>query len=267
MRQYLQEYLQELAVDTSGEKTLALLEKLQQKHLEKFLFSSINVLLKKDLSLESSSLFKRVVSDKSGGYCFEHNKIFYELLEALGFKVRSILGRVLNNKDIKVPKTHRINLVTVDDETFLVDVGFGPSCPNIPLNISNTEQISKRGRSFRLIKKENSYCLSEKQDKDYFTYYSFTLEEAFEPDFEMGHFYSSHYEQAVFVNNLLVSKILENEICFLRNGSFHHIQGTNVEIVDIDNVELLKELMNEKFGIALASDEYSYLFQNFCLKN
>jgi len=50
---------------------LALINAMIQSHLSQYCFSSCNVILKKELSLEKGQLFERVITKKQGGYCFE----------------------------------------------------------------------------------------------------------------------------------------------------------------------------------------------------
>ncbi len=80
------------------------------------------MLLHWTLSLESQALFDRVVTNKRGGYCFEHNKLFFEILQSLGFDCEIVLARVLLNRNIDVPRTHRITRVALPDGNYIVDV-------------------------------------------------------------------------------------------------------------------------------------------------
>lgn len=58
------------------------------------------------------------------------------MLEALGFEVTLYLARVIYNRDIHPGLTHRITLVHLDGERYLVDVGFGPLGPDLPVGLS-----------------------------------------------------------------------------------------------------------------------------------
>ena len=261
---WIQSYLDYLDIDRS-KMDLDFIQQLQEKHLELFIFSSVNVLLEKDLSLEDELMFKRVIENRKGGYCFEHNKIFYEVLSALGFKVISVLGRVLNNRDIQVPRTHRVTLLEWEGETYLVDVGFGPNCPHLPVAVNEKNSPSNRGHHYEVIQKEGTYFLIELFKEHTFTYYSFELQESFEPDFEMGHFYSHKHPKANFVNNLFVSRIFNDRVYFLRNSAFHIIKKEDKEIITIDSGKQLQEILESYFEYTLNNDESQYLFEHFIL--
>jgi len=247
-------------------KDLKFLQILQEKYLENFVFSSINVLLNKELSLDNQLLFQRVIGNKEGGYCFEHNKIFYELLSYLGFSVKTILARVLNNKSVDVPKTHRLTLLSIEGKEYIIDVGFGGNCPHMPIPIDEPYTNSSRGYQYRVIKEQNKYFLARKDKGSFFTFYSFDLEEAFEADCEMGHFYSHKHPQANFVNNLVVSRISEAAVYSLRNGSFHIIKNEDTQVVEILSQKHLQDILKEFFSYDLDYDSCEYLFKEFCLK-
>ena len=59
---------------------------LTRDHLEHVPFEVLEMTeAHREPSLEPDALFEKIVSNRRGGYCFELNKLFYLLLEALGF--------------------------------------------------------------------------------------------------------------------------------------------------------------------------------------
>ena len=129
-------YFEKLDIDPSI-ISLDLLKKIQRKHLENFSFNNISVLLKQDISLDIDDIIDKIIVNNLGGYCFEHNKLIHDVLESLGFNVRILIARVINNQDIDTPRTHRITLLEFDNEQYIVDVGFGAMCPKIPIKINS----------------------------------------------------------------------------------------------------------------------------------
>ena len=49
-------------------------------------------------SLRSEDIYEKIIVRKRGGYCFELNKLFYELLKALDFRVIPVAVRILWNR-------------------------------------------------------------------------------------------------------------------------------------------------------------------------
>ncbi len=150
------------------------IEILVKKHASELSFTSIPVLLKKELSLELSMIIEKIVEKKEGGYCFEHNKLLFEALKYSGFDVKSLLGRVIKNKDITPPKTHRFILLNYEDERYIVDVGFGYMSPSKPIKFGDVPTTTHLGIKYRVKEHENEiFSLEVVLDEDFYTLYQF----------------------------------------------------------------------------------------------
>lgn len=75
-----------------------------------------------DLSVEG--LYKKIVEDGHGGYCFELNKLFGKLLLSLGYKTRPALARPVMGGEPRAIN-HRGELIDFDGVLHYADVGFG----------------------------------------------------------------------------------------------------------------------------------------------
>lgn len=76
-------------------------------------------------SLELADVYDKLVTRRRGGYCFELNLLFEVLLSNLGFFVRPIMCRAVRGRPGRMPINHRGILITLNDETYFADVGFG----------------------------------------------------------------------------------------------------------------------------------------------
>ena len=260
----IQDYLAKVSV-TRPEVSISFIKELQNAHLGNFPFSNLGVLLHESLSLESQVLFDRVVTSKRGGYCFEQNKIFFEILNYLGFPCKIVLGRVLHNRNVDVPRTHRITRITLADSSYIVDVGFGPLCPREPLLLDLDEPQDQGDAVYRIIQPALGHYLLQKEEVDgWFTLYSFDNGLYTEADCLCGHHYSSTHPDAVFVNNLVVSRKSYDDIRLLRNGEFHRIGGGVTTISEISSLEDLGAILMQEFGLSLTSDQLSTLYEGYC---
>lgn len=247
------------------EVTVSYIKELHSGHLATYPFSSLGVLLNEDLSLESQALFSRVIANKRGGYCFEHNKIFFEILRSLGFQCEIVLARVLHNRKIDVPRTHRITKVVLPESTYIVDVGFGPLCPREPLDLEQEKSQDQGDAVYRIIQPdEGRYLLQIEETDGWFTLYSFDNGHYTEADCLCGHHYSSTYPEAVFVNNLLVSLKKYDDVRVVKNGEFHRTGGGKNAVKEISSKDDLKLILTEEFGIKLTSEQLSMVFQGYC---
>ncbi len=187
--------------------------------------------------------------NQQGGYCFEHNKIAYLALKQLGFEVRSVLARVMLNGKPTNPRTHRMNVLELDGETYLVDVGFGNKTPRGLLNINqrtctighDTYQITRNGNVVTVVLHE--------PEQPPLTLYEVELYDVVEADFGVAHFYSHQHPEAIFVNNLVVSLLTASHRYLIRNQQFLVWDATGHLITEksIDSLDALTQLVHEVF--------------------
>jgi len=199
---------------------LRLLSEITTRYVARFPFTSLGVWLGDDLPLDVTSLHERIVTRGRGGYCFEHNGLMFAILEDLGYDVRLRMSRVVHNRDVHPGLTHRVTEVTVDGADFVVDVGFGPMGPQLPIPLSG-EVSGLPSRPFRVAEpRPGELQVQCVVDGEFYTLYRFERSPYGPADCDLGHFYSHRHPNAVFVNNLVASLIIGDEVRSLRNGSY-----------------------------------------------
>ncbi|WP_421972944.1 arylamine N-acetyltransferase family protein [Pseudoalteromonas sp. SSM20] len=217
MEQLVEKYLTQLNINTSL-TGLSLISHIKAQHIAALPFSSSNVILNANLSLDEDALFERLVFNKTGGYCFEHNKVMYVVLKQLGFNVRPLITRVLLDDNEGNGRLHRVTLLEFEGEKYIVDVGFGVMNPRFIVPLKNADIDTISGRYTIKAMANNHYRLEyTPTNAEPITLYRFDLAEFTEMDCNIGHFYSSQFEGAAFVNNLVVSRVMENERVLIRN--------------------------------------------------
>ncbi|CAA6803406.1 MAG: Unknown protein [uncultured Sulfurovum sp.] len=259
----ISEYLKVLGF-TEDIKDLEDIEKLMKKHVSTFAFSSMSVVLKDEISLELGEVYKKVVLHKRGAYCFEHNKIFYEVLKHLGFDVEYHIARVVNNREVEAPLTHRFTILNYENERYLVDVGFGYYCPVKPIKFVNVQTEAQLGYVYRVHQdKNNNYALQVIHHDKWFTFYTFDLRACYEVDFELAHFYSHKHSDAVFVNNLVVSRIMDECIYSLRNAGYQKVYRDRTENIHIESLEQFSKVLEEELNLCFDIDERKDIYEKF----
>ena len=271
----LQSYLDDLALTHEGEPSLEFVAALQNKHIAKYSFNSLAVVLGEELPLDTESLSHKIVTQGLGGYCFEHNKLTYELLSALGYEVELKLARVLYNQEKKAPRTHRVSLVNFHRETYLIDTGFGAYGPSLPLKLEIDKEQKIGGETYRII------SLSEQKQLDtleydvqifkggeFFTLYRFDLADYSDADCQLSHFFSHKYPEAGFVNNLVVSLKNDEVIIALKNHElltrFTDETGQRTELTEqVNSADALHNILTDCFGLALDQAISTHLFERF----
>ncbi|MFZ4649519.1 MAG: arylamine N-acetyltransferase family protein [Rubrivivax sp.] len=242
---------------------LALLREIARRHVARWPFSSVGTNLAEDLPLDLASLYDRIVVRQRGGYCFEHNGLVHDVLVNLGYRVVLTLGRVASNRSAHPGLTHRISLVDCAEGRQLVDVGFGPMGPDGPVAWTG-EPREPGSRSFRVAEpRPGEFHLQTWKDEAWSTLYRFELARYGQADCELGHFYSHRHPEAVFVNNLVASRILHDETRSLRNASYRILRAAGDRETAIVSAGQLHRILVEDFGLALTEVESAHLHDRF----
>ena len=98
---------------------------LQRKHLLNVPFENLDIHWKRPIVLNVDQFYAKIVGEKRGGFCYELNGLFNELLLSLGFTTRLISARVFNGTEHGPEYDHMAIIVTIGDDEYLADVGFG----------------------------------------------------------------------------------------------------------------------------------------------
>ncbi|MHA2276134.1 MAG: arylamine N-acetyltransferase family protein [Candidatus Kariarchaeaceae archaeon] len=183
-------YLRRLRLSLE-EPSLGYLNRLQNNHYLYIPFENLDVMNKKHIQLSYSGLFEKIINNNRGGFCFELNGLFADLLYSLGFSVYMAEAAVYNQElqSFGYMRNHMTLIVTIDDNPYLTDVGFGDSFRNpISLKTKNTEDITGK---YRIVEYEAAhYRLGEKEKLiENFDYYilEHTVNDTWEPQYKFHH--------------------------------------------------------------------------------
>ncbi|EHR61480.1 arylamine N-acetyltransferase family protein [Saccharomonospora cyanea] len=140
------------------------LASLHEAHVRTIPFENVDVVLGRTPSLELPDIADKLVHRQRGGYCFEHGLLFAAALERLGYDVVRCMARVGFDKP-DAPLTHLLSLVSVGDERFLADVGFGSGLL-VPLPLTDGARTEHGGWPFRLRQEGRHWLLETPTDDD-----------------------------------------------------------------------------------------------------
>ena len=243
-----------------------LVRAMQLKHIARFSFNSLAVITGQEPQVDSESVFEKIVLQERGGYCFEHNKLMFDLLKDLGFQVEIKVGRVVQPDNDLVARTHRLTLLTWQDKQYIVDVGFGANCALHPILIEHElEQLVVNDRFRVLIEDGGEYRIQRWHNGEFRNHYNFDLARYSEADCGMGHFYSSQHPQAAFVNNLVVSLKTEHTFWSLRNHLLFIVTKDGTKEVQIVDAVQLQTVLLEFFHMNIDLSVCEFLFTRFVL--
>lgn len=126
MNEFTTQYLSRINIKSQPKLDLQNLSQLQRQHLLNIPFENLDIHMDTPIRLDINRIFTKVITNKRGGFCYELNGLFHQLLVVLGFEAKLITCRVYK-KEIGFGKehAHMAILVKLDNEEYLCDVGFG----------------------------------------------------------------------------------------------------------------------------------------------
>lgn len=150
-------YLQRIHYKGDLYPNVETLRELQRHHLRAVPFENLDIHIDKPIELDIQKFYQKVVVHKRGGFCYELNSLFNELLKALNFQTKIISACVWNESTGFSPDyAHLAILVRISDVEFLTDVGFG-SFTLFPLEINLKESQQDESNFYRISKLESNW--------------------------------------------------------------------------------------------------------------
>lgn len=196
----------------------------------------------------------KLVARRRGGYCYEHNGLFGFVLDALGFGVERITGRVvwMREPDAPLPtKTHQVLSVTVpgDDQPFLVDVGFGGQTLSSPIRLVAGPTQQTRHEPYRIVEDGAQLMLCAQVRETWQSLYVFTTQPRPQIDLEVGSWYVSTHPSSIFVTGLTAALVTDEARYNLRgrNLAIHRANGS--EKIRFDTAAQVLDVLAGTFGI------------------
>ena len=248
----LSAYFERIGYAGESSASLHALQHLQALHPGAIAFENLSSFSGEAVKIDLASLMAKLVKSRRGGYCFEHNTLFYHVLSKLGFPVKRLMARVLWNisTDVVLPRTHMVLLVTCAGQDYLADVGFGGMTPTAPLRLDTAMAQATPHESFRLISTDGFYTVEAEIGSVWKPLYVFDLQEQQPCDYELTNWYVSNHPTSKFVTELIaaLSKPKKRHTLLNAHYTIHHIDGTSDQKILSTRDELL-ETLRTVFGI------------------
>ncbi len=119
-------YLKRIKFKLKPKVDLDTLSLLQKAHLLHIPFENLDIHYNTEIRLDINRIFTKVITNGRGGFCYELNGLFYQLLLTLGFEAKLITCRVYKEATgYGKEHAHMAVLVKLGEDEYLSDVGFG----------------------------------------------------------------------------------------------------------------------------------------------
>jgi N-hydroxyarylamine O-acetyltransferase len=146
----LDAYLARIGAARPARADAAALRELHRRHLLAVPFENLSIHLGEPIVLEPAALLDKLVRRRRGGFCYELNGAFADLLSTLGLAVTLLAARVFGEDGPGPPFDHLALRVDVDGEgPWLADVGFGRHS-SYPLRLDSRDEQDDPGGTFRI---------------------------------------------------------------------------------------------------------------------
>jgi N-hydroxyarylamine O-acetyltransferase len=146
----LDAYLARIGAARPARADAAALRALQLRHLLAVPFENLSIHLGEPIVLEPAALLDKLVRRRRGGFCYELNGAFSDLLSTLGFTVTLLAARVFGEDGPGPPFDHLALRVDVaGDGPWLADVGFGRHS-SYPLRLDSRAEQADPGGTFHI---------------------------------------------------------------------------------------------------------------------
>jgi len=249
----LEAYLRRIGVDGHPVPDVSWLGVLQRAHIQAIPFENLDVQMGRRISLESTDLQAKMVRQRRGGYCFEHNTLFVHALRAIGFDCHTCEARVRQFAAGTLrPRTHMVLKVVCAGRSWLADVGFGGAGIVDPIAIdgSAAEQL---GRQFRIINQDRTWVLQMARQEQWDDVYAILPLPVFPIDFVVANWFTSTHPDSPFVKTLIAQRWTSEARYRLRNLVFATERGEQEEKRDVTRAELVP-LLRDMFLIDVPDD-------------
>jgi N-hydroxyarylamine O-acetyltransferase len=226
----------------------AVLADLQLAHLAAVPFENLSIHAGEAIELRPDWLFDKIVRRRRGGFCYELNGLFAELLLGLGFEVDRLAARVHGAEGrLGIPFDHMCLRAVAGEIAWLVDVGFGDHFVR-PLVLDDARQQSDGRRCFRIEPDGDERVLWDGAKPSF----RFTLEPFALAEFAPGRDFHTTSSESPFTRRRVISLLTAEGRITLLEDRLIVTAGDDKHEQPIANADEWRRLAAERFGIALA---------------
>jgi N-hydroxyarylamine O-acetyltransferase len=264
--EFLDLYFRRIRYSRSPALDLETLRELHLLHLQHIPYENIDVFCHQGARLDPETLTQKILLRQRGGYCFEQNGLFFRVLSELGFKCHANMARVHRNRPQPGGRTHQVNLVALEGETWLCDVGFGGSGFRHPLRLESDVEVEQMGEIYRLHEHDvHGFYLQKKMDYEWQPLYTFRVEPALPVDMEIANFYTSTSPDYLFRNAILGTRMTDRGRVTLSDHTFKvfDLTGGTLEKRTVTDFAAYVDNLHQHLGVELNEAEKALLKTRF----
>ena len=243
----LDAYFERIGFGGDARPRLDTLFALHLAHSTSIPFENLDIQMGLPIHLDLPSLQRKMVLGPRGGYCFEQNTLFLEVLKAVGFEVQACEARVRLGAPELLPRTHMLLVVRLDGVAWLCDVGFGGEGLLQPVPMDG-ERHAQFLNAYQVVAEGPLRVLQSWHQGAWTDLYAFHPEPRFPVDFEVANHYTSTFPESRFVKTLTAQLPGPEVRRILRNRAYAELRGEEAVGWELAPEEVIP-LLWDTFGI------------------
>jgi len=254
----LDAYLARIGYAGPRAASLQVLRDIHRLHAAAIAFENLTPLMDEPVSLALPDLQAKLVAGGRGGYCFEQNGLLWAALEALGFQVQGLAGRVrwgLPADAPPRPRSHMALLVTLAEGPYVADVGFGGITMSGPLALAAGEPQATPHERFRLSDAPGgAYDLDAEVGPDEWrTLYRFDLVTHIKADYEPLNWFTAAHPSSPFPKMLMAARAAPHRRRLALANTRFTVREPGKPPVErtLASLDELAQVLTEDFGLTL----------------
>ncbi len=243
-------YLKRIGIEKKSDADLSFLARLQNHHLLNVPFENLDIARGIEIFLDYDRFYTKIVENMRGGFCYELNGLFSQLLKKLGYELNICSARVFNKEGKAGEEFDHMVILVELDQTYLVDVGFGDSFRKpISLPEDSVEDVSGRYRLQENPDEKNGYRLQKFVDDAWKTQYRFTSIPRQLSEFEEMCEYHQTSPASHFTQNNLITIATPTGRISLTDDSLTVTSADERDKRPINTPEEFTQMLKDYFGI------------------
>lgn len=241
--------------------SLTVLQDLKTAFLLSVSFENIDIHIPREIRLIDGAAEEKIVRQRRGGFCYECNYLFYQLLSQIGFDVVICSARMKKNGALSLPYEHMVLLVTLDSSTFLVDVGNGESV-RVPMNLnSNETHQAPEGKRYRIGALDGNPTLenSQRDASDWNVQFAIDPIPRRLEDFSDRCYFQQTSPQSVFTTQPMATLALTDGRRTIRGRQFSEMrEGQIVRKITLQDEQEYYDCLRDDFGLIFAENDQKF---------
>ncbi len=247
----MNEYLERINVRKSdAAPDLQTLRSLQRQHLLTVPFENLDIHWKRPIVLDTKAIYSKIVGEKRGGFCYELNALFNELLQDFGFQTQLVSARVFGDERGFGPEfDHAAIIVKIGDDEYLADVGFGDFTTE-PLRVAMDEVQTDPTGTFAIRRYDRNYLeVAKRAGDEWKSQYIFSMQARELPEFAEMCDFQQYSPESHFTKGKICSILADGGRKTLTDKKFIVTNNGDKTETQIDSEIAFDQLLRSEFQI------------------